>query len=425
MMLQFRLRFWLSVLGIVLSIYLFVLLGIMIDSYVMASYKKAEAFPDQELVISGELEAGEFLQMDANPLTAAYSVYTYPLRTFLEIGAGVQDTDWYIIDFDLVGTDETFTRGGALPQMAGKVVTDPLLLGEGLTQSPENVCCIAISNYAAQLLFGSAQEALGKQIRLQSMETVENGRYATRESVNFLITAILQNGAADYSAEEMIAQQQERHTSGQPRSYNILLNAYVPLSTYRTLQPVLSKNYRVSLMFATVHMQDDIVATERAVREIYLNKAGVISRASVVKDAYNTFLGYRMMLFGLILFVSVFSGANIVNVMVFSIKERTDEIAIRKTLGATNTQIRNQIMLESCVVAMIGWVIATALAVLTAYGVYLGWYQQLQENFRLTVEAKTILSGFFLAVIMGVTFSVIPAMVAARVPIATSLRRNL
>lgn len=62
--------------------------------------------------------------------------------------------------------------------------------------------------------------------------------------------------------------------------------------------------------------------------------------------------------------IMVISGLNIMNSMIFSIRERIPEIGIRKTVGADNVDIVRQMIIEGCITVLIGAFIALILTVL-------------------------------------------------------------
>lgn len=55
------------------------------------------------------------------------------------------------------------------------------------------------------------------------------------------------------------------------------------------------------------------------------------------------------------------------NIMLASISERTHEIGIRKAVGATNRQIRNQFMAEAAVLGFVGGLVGVVFALATNF----------------------------------------------------------
>lgn len=101
-------------------------------------------------------------------------------------------------------------------------------------------------------------------------------------------------------------------------------------------------------------------------------------------------------------------GIGIMNVMLVSIAERMHEIGIRKALGATNGQIRNQFLVEAGVLSLSGGVIGIGLAFLA--DLILRTLTNLQPSISWPIIA--IASG--VSFLVGVIFGTVPAVKAAR-----------
>jgi putative ABC transport system permease protein len=109
-----------------------------------------------------------------------------------------------------------------------------------------------------------------------------------------------------------------------------------------------------------------------------------------------------------------------INTMMMAARERTTEIAVLKTLGFSDGLILRLVAGEALVVSLLGGILGCGLAALvfhetdfTAGGFF--------PNFR--VLPATILTGLLLAVAMGVLSGMAPAISAARLKIASALRK--
>jgi len=108
------------------------------------------------------------------------------------------------------------------------------------------------------------------------------------------------------------------------------------------------------------------------------------------------------------------------NTMAMSVRERTGEWAVLKTLGFGPRKIIVLILAESLIIALAGCIIATALTfpMVSTFGRTL-------RNYLPIFRLKREIFYFYLAAsfLVGVVAAIIPACRAARVPIAEALRR--
>lgn len=116
---------------------------------------------------------------------------------------------------------------------------------------------------------------------------------------------------------------------------------------------------------------------------------------------------------GISLFVG---GIGIMNIMLVSVSERTREIGIRKSVGATNQQILGQFLVEAIILTMIGGVIGIVISLLVSTGL------RLYTDIHPYVDPRIVLAAIAVTLIVGVTFGIVPALKAARKDPIESLR---
>jgi putative ABC transport system permease protein len=101
-------------------------------------------------------------------------------------------------------------------------------------------------------------------------------------------------------------------------------------------------------------------------------------------------------------------GIGIVNIMLVSVSERTHEIGIRKAVGATNRQIRNQFLVEATTLSVVGGLIGVLISLVAIFLINVTTDLQPVIPF---VEMGLVL---LLTWAIGITFGVAPAIKAAR-----------
>jgi putative ABC transport system permease protein len=101
-------------------------------------------------------------------------------------------------------------------------------------------------------------------------------------------------------------------------------------------------------------------------------------------------------------------GISIMDIMWVSISERTREIGVRKAIGATQRQILNQFLMEGVVLSLAGGVVGVIVSLFI--NLILKLYSSLHPAITPYVMAVAVL----VSIIVGITFSVAPALKAAR-----------
>ncbi|MDD2773778.1 MAG: ABC transporter permease [Elusimicrobiales bacterium] len=109
-------------------------------------------------------------------------------------------------------------------------------------------------------------------------------------------------------------------------------------------------------------------------------------------------------------------GIGIMNIMLVSVTERTREIGLRKALGAKNTDILSQFMIEAVVLCLIGGVLGIG------FGLGKSWIAFFFIKVKPARSAAAVAFAFFFSSLIGVSFGFWPALRAALLDPIEALR---
>lgn len=101
-------------------------------------------------------------------------------------------------------------------------------------------------------------------------------------------------------------------------------------------------------------------------------------------------------------------GIGIMNVMLVSVAERTHEIGIRKAVGASNSQILSQFMIEASVLSLAGGVLGIALAF------FIDISLRVATSLQPIISWQAVVLATGVSLLVGIVFGSVPALKAAR-----------
>ncbi|PKM71112.1 MAG: hypothetical protein CVU92_10105, partial [Firmicutes bacterium HGW-Firmicutes-17] len=109
-------------------------------------------------------------------------------------------------------------------------------------------------------------------------------------------------------------------------------------------------------------------------------------------------------------------GIGVMNIMLVSVTERTKEIGIRKALGARNSAIRSQFIIEAIIICLIGGIIGVGL------GSALGIMGSTLMKFPTNPPFLPMIIALCFSMAIGVFFGFYPANKAAKLDPIDALR---
>ncbi|MDE5747477.1 MAG: ABC transporter permease [Acetatifactor sp.] len=148
-------------------------------------------------------------------------------------------------------------------------------------------------------------------------------------------------------------------------------------------------------------------------RDFQVMAFSMASMVEIVTSMMSTITTAIAVIAGIALLVG---GIGVMNIMLVSITERTREIGTRKALGAPNSAIRLQFIIESIVICLIGGFIGIVL------GVVLGMSAANLLGAAATPSVESILLSLCFSMAIGIFFGYYPANKAAKMDPIEALR---
>ena len=198
------------------------------------------------------------------------------------------------------------------------------------------------------------------------------------------------------------------------------------VAPYTTVQKkVLGITYIHSIMVSAISQAASSVAEQQItglLRQRHRIPASedndfMVRNLSDLAELANSANRVMTMLLGSIAFVSlIVGGIGVMNIMLVSVTERTREIGIRMSVGATGGDIQFQFLTEAVVLAVFGGVFGIGIGVLSSHGIStsLGW--------PTLVSTSAIGMAFSFAGAIGIAAGWYPALKASRLDPIEALR---
>jgi putative ABC transport system permease protein len=199
--------------------------------------------------------------------------------------------------------------------------------------------------------------------------------------------------------------------------------AVIPLSDFRKRYPEVRE---VFIAFSIrpdanpVQVRNEVIEAMRRLRRVPYHEENdfEIISPDFLTNLWDQLTGALVILTGVISSIGLLvGGIGVMNIMLISVTERTQEIGVRKAVGARRSDIRAQFLLEAVVVTLTGGVLGILLGAAIAYTV-----NRLIPSIPARVSPFWMFMGVSISAAVGVFFGYYPANRAARLDPVVCLR---
>ena len=200
------------------------------------------------------------------------------------------------------------------------------------------------------------------------------------------------------------------------------LNIWLPYTT--VMSRMLGSN---TLRSITVRVKDgeSNPAADAAITQMLTQRHGskdffTMSSDSVKQTVEKTTATMTLLISAIAVISLVVGGIGVMNIMLVSVTERTQEIGVRMAVGARQSDILQQFLIEAVLVCLLGGLLGIALAL----GLGLLFEQIGAGAFRMRFSSTSIVAAFASSTLIGVIFGFLPARSAAKLHPVDALARQ-
>jgi putative ABC transport system permease protein len=382
-----RVRSLLTMLGIVIGVATILLATALAEGVKKSTYDDIKVSGANQIqVIPGRISGGKDGASTDDLLNSQLAASSLSERDYEEIKKmpGLNETAPVVL------MNSELKAEGRVPKQSNLYATNSryasvknieLEIGDWLTDEDKDKFLIVIGADIARELF-AGQSPLGQTITIRGKEFAVRGVFK-RQTAN----ALLRTNDLNYSAYISLSGARDIDGPSLPRFQSIQIAASTSSDVKESAEAVKTK-------LKSLHggEEDFTVLTEDQALAVTTNLTSRVARLVTA-----------------ILSISlVIAGIGIMNIMLVSVSERTREIGIRKSIGATNGQIMLQFFTEALILGTYGGFIGVTVSWLAATLV------NAYTDVQLLPTLKVSLVAWAVACVIGSVFGLAPAIKAAR-----------
>lgn len=293
---------------------------------------------------------------------------------------------------NITGTTKEYKNQGNFELKYGRFLNDADNIG--------GTKAAVISEWMAKAMFGYTN-IVGKTFKV----------YFDDYSDTLTIVGVLKSNEDDmgfvstYSSGEIFMPIKKVYDYKDEDDNDIIDNIYAGVKDTAKLTQT---NKEILRLLEVKHNNSDYYAIES-----YMDQVKLITK---VINGITAFIGFVAAISLLV------GGIGVMNIMLVTVTERTREIGIRKSLGATNSNIRTQFLIEAVILSLTGGIIGVIIGYLSSLGIGLIISAVADIQFVPVLSVFVITLVVIISSSIGIIFGVYPAAKAAKLDPIEALR---
>ena len=184
------------------------------------------------------------------------------------------------------------------------------------------------------------------------------------------------------------------------------LQMWAPYTT--VMQQITGERYISSI---TVKVKDNVSSqvAEKSLKDLLISRHGTedffMRNTDSIKQTVESATSTMTLLISCIALISlVVGGIGVMNIMLVSVTERTKEIGVRMAIGARQSNILQQFLIEAVLICLIGGLVGVLLSYLISVV-----FNMLVTSFAMSFSVASIIAAVACSTIIGVVFGFMPA----------------
>jgi len=199
------------------------------------------------------------------------------------------------------------------------------------------------------------------------------------------------------------------------------LSVYLP---YTTVQARFLGSSTLRSITLRVSDDTDTALAEQAVTQFLTQRHGtkdffILNTDDIRQTITSTTETMTLLIAAIAIISLIVGGIGVMNIMLVSVSERINEIGVRMAVGARQSDILQQFLIEAVMVCLLGGVLGISGAL--AFGVVFG---MLGSSFSLVYSTSSIVYAFLCSSLIGIVFGYLPARNASQLDPVAALSRD-
>ena len=200
------------------------------------------------------------------------------------------------------------------------------------------------------------------------------------------------------------------------------LNVWTP---YTTVMYRISGDKNIDSITVKVKDNVSMQAAEKSIIALLKIKHGgkkdffTMNTDSIKQTVESTTNTMTLLISSIAVIALIVGGIGVMNIMLVSVTERTKEIGIRMAIGARETNILQQFLIEAVLICLIGGAIGIALSYMISI-----IFNNIVTDFAMSFSITSIVMAVFCSTMIGVVFGFMPARNASKLNPINALSRE-